>query len=138
VKKLVVVLGLLLACNKGTGTSGGPEGEGGAGNPSNTGGAPEMGGFGGSEVPGCNTEGVCRLYSGETCGYCPDCPLGIPECGACGPDPTCGTEDACTCQVCEQDCINSACNHDGVCVYYSEGCQCEDCTADPVCSWFKG
>lgn len=136
-KKLALVLGLLLACNEGRGTSGGAGGPPGSGGANNTGGAGNMGGFGGSEVPGCNTEGVCRLYSGETCGYCPDCPLGIPECGACGADAACGTEDACTCEVCEQDCSNQ-CNHDGVCVYYDEGCDCDDCTSDPVCSWFAG
>lgn len=136
--KLALGFVLLVACNKGTATSGGPQGDGGGGAGTNTGGNAAIGGFGGSEVPGCNTENVCRLYDGETCGYCPDCPFGIPECGACGADDVCGTDDACTCQVCEQDCSNTACNHDGVCVYYDEGCQCDDCTSDPVCSWYAG
>lgn len=136
-KKLALALGLLLACNEGRGTSGGADGPEGAGGSGSAGGAQPVGGAGGAEVPGCNTEGVCRLYSGETCGYCPDCPFGIPECGACGSDTACGTDDACTCSVCEADCMNR-CNHDGVCVYYDEGCDCDDCTGDALCSWYSG
>lgn len=129
---------LAWGCSEGRGASGtgGGAASGGAGG-SLAAGASSAGGTGGvAEVPGCNTEGVCRVYSGEICGVCPDCPLDIPECGACGADAACGTDDACTCDVCdaESQCGPGNCIDNGVCVYFDEGCACADCASDPLCA----
>jgi hypothetical protein len=118
----------------GSGTGGGNGNGGGSGTGASTG---EGASGGMAEVPGCNTEGVCRLYSGETCGVCPDCPLDIAECGACDSLPGCGSDtDACTCQDCYSFCLGNPCNDDGICVYFEEGCDCNDCTATEFCTWY--
>jgi len=136
-RSALILVAASVACSDGrssSGNGGSSSAAGGSGA-----GAGSEGGFGGvAEIPGCNTEGVCRVYSGETCGVCPDCPLDIPECGACAGG-VCDEDDACTCAHCTDNSgCNNTCNHDGVCVYYDEGCPCADCTADPLCSWYTG
>jgi hypothetical protein len=85
---------------------------------------------------GCIDDGICGAgFMGFEVCSCPDCMVDlIPACqGVCPEqDGTCDGEDPCTCADCAEEC--TACNLDGFCDTYGEGCPCADCTGHPACA----